>query len=253
MKRKSNRRLRESSDQSNQIASDLTSAIAFTFIAACVILLLIINPDAETRVPEYEALQVTVTWDTCIDSDRSPGESKADVDAWILGEFQTPNGNEIRDILGYSTPDRKTPYFILDQDDKGYSRNPNAPQKAEELQNREVIKSNKQTLTDGYYHINLHMFADKGEFSKKDEVCVDVQVVVFKGSAANERIVCDLKASANTAAKLTENRQELSVCQFEVRRGKFVEGSQLDLIQNPFISSRKSALRRPPYAPYNGN
>ena len=253
MKRNFNRRSRDLFDQSNQIASDLTSAIAFTFIAACVILLLIINPDAATKVPEYEALQVTVTWDSCIDSERSAGESKADVDVWILGEFQTIDGKEVRDILGYSTPDRKTPYFILDQDDKGYSRHRDASQKPEELQNREVIKSNKQTLTDGYYHINLHMFANKGEFKKKDKVCVNVQVVVFKGSASKERIICDLKASTNTAAKLTEPRQELSVCQFEIRRGEFVEGSQLDLIQNPFISSQKSTLRRPPYAPYNGN
>jgi hypothetical protein len=229
-------------DQSQQISNDLAWGLLSLILASLVVLILVVNPKAVTQVPDYEALKITTTWDTCLSGSRKPGQSKSDVDTWILGEFEDSHGREIRDILGYSTRDRKTKYFILDQDDKGYFAPNNADYlvKKEDQLNREVIKSAKYTLTDGLYHVNLHMFSDKGELAQQKEVCVDVQVVIFQGLKGKEKMVCDLKAKHRTPAKLTKNKQELTVCQFEIRNGDYVIGSELNLVQNPFIKSRRT-------------
>lgn len=230
--------------QSQQISNDLAWGLLSLILASLVVLILLVNPKAVTQVPNYEALKVTITWDTCLLGNRKPGESRADIDTWILGEFRDSRGQEIRDILGYSTPDRKTKYFILDQDDKGYRPpiNPDDIVKNEDQLNREVIKSAKQTLSDGFYHINLYLFSDKGEISKQGEICANVQVVIFQGSKGKEKLVCDLKAKNRTAAKLTENRQELTVCQFEIRNGAYVIGSELNTVQNPFIGKKTLSI-----------
>ena len=237
--KRNNRRQMPQNSQFSQILNDLTSALTFIFVALLVIALLIINPVAVTQVPEFEALQVTTEWDSCLEGDREPGLSRADVDTWIMGTFYGANGQKTTDILGYSTRDRKTKYFILDQDDKGYRPPyPNSPLKEEEQLNKEVIKSAKSTLTDGYYDINLHLFADKGELRTLSSICVDVTVVVFKGDKSREKVVCQFTAEKNNPAILFNNRQERTVCQFEIRNGLFVEGSNEDIIQKPFINRR---------------
>lgn len=225
--------------QFNQVVSDKAFAIGFIFMAITALLLIIISTKTITKIPEYEALKATVTWDTCLKGERSPGESRADVDTWIMLNTTNNQGSSTRDILGYSTPDRKTRYFILDQDDKGFSgyKGKSNQSKQPEL-NKEVIKATTQELVDGKYFINLHLYNHKGELDKMGAICSNVQVVIFKGLKGKELIVCDLKASNKTEAKLIKHRQELSVCQFEIRNGQFVQGSNQNLVQRPFIKSR---------------
>tara|TARA_R110000868_G_scaffold189695_2_gene433065 strand:+ start:109443 stop:110183 length:741 start_codon:yes stop_codon:yes gene_type:complete len=234
MKRNRHQSSNRSGLQTSQVLNDLTFGIAFIFIVAAVLLLIIVSTKAITKVPEYDALKVTVVWDTCLKGDRIPGYSKADVDTYIMGKFNTPNG-EITDILGFNTPDRKTRYFVLDRDDKGYSGTEpvigNSDGKEMAETNKEIITSALNHLTDGWYYINLHLYADKKELVTAGKICADVQVTVFKGLRGKERLVCNLEAAHDSAAQLTHKGQEITVCQFQIQHGNFVEGSQEEIVQ----------------------
>lgn len=240
MRRQNRNRHNSGELQTYQAQSDLSMGLAGSFIAITALLLLVIG--LIVIPPEKEPLKITVTWDTCLKGERTPGMSKADIDTWVLRQGFDHLGNKEREILGYLTPDRKTENLLLDQDDKGFS--PSKPSKGVEELNREVIKSNKQSLADGYYYVNLHMFSDDGELTKQGKVCADVQVVLFKGSRGKEKVVCNLKAKEETAAEIVSNRQELTVCQFEVKNGQYVLNSEKHLVQNLFLKEGKRMARR---------
>lgn len=232
------RRLRKK-DESYMIDIPYTSMLLF--LITTVLAMIWMKTSDNTSVPEYEALKVTVTWDTCLDERsgdrRYPGLSEADVDLHVLGVMETPNGT-VRDRIGFNVPDRKTQFFILNQDDKGYSglqlADPNGDIIREE--NKEIITSNLEKLPDGKYFVNLHLYHDDGELRRAGKVCNDVEVVIYKGHKNKEKVICDLNAAKRTSVNLTQMYQEKTACMFQISDGKFVEGSNEEVIDYPFVT-----------------
>lgn len=227
---------------------DLPFNVMFVFIITTVLLFFFIKVADVTSVPEYEALKVTTTWDTCLTDNRNgryPGLSEADVDLHMLGVLKTPDG-EVRDRIGFNTPDRKTKYFILNQDDKGSSgyitRDSNGQVIKED--NKEIISSALNELVDGWYFVNLHLYDSDGELNKSGKICNDVEVVIYKGHKNKEKVICDLKYEARTQAELTIRSQELTVCQFQIKDGDFVPGSNENIVDYPFIITGRGTTTR---------
>jgi len=187
-----------------------------------------INPPARTQTPEQKVFYASLEWDVCLpayNEDFKSGAGAADVDfyAKLIRPGEGP------DVIGFSSPDRKSKYFTLNKDDLGGSYGDQTDS------DEEIIISRGSVLYDGNYTVNAHLFGDKGDIRKKggEPICARVIVVVYKG-LPEEQVVCD------NVIELHGGQKEQTGCRFRVING------EVEILPNIFSPVRGAARSGPP-------
>lgn len=214
----------EEEDNSFVSMSDIALILFISAIVSFAIIYPFINPEAVTKIPQKKVFYETVTWNSCIPEDETTyedisGQSRADIDSWTQLTTTDDSGRVIKDVIGYKVPDRKSKFFILNTDDVG------GPHTYDDT-DLEIITSRLGVLQDGNYLVNVHLFGDNGDFQKYDRICADVRVSINLGEP-HEKLVCD------TTVEFTDNKQQKTACQFDVRAGDFVPDSDKYVIDIP--------------------
>lgn len=227
-------------DAINMVTADKAMIMFFSLVVAILILITVVNPPVEPVPPQEKAgLYVMAQWDvglpekqesSHIDKHRDkllaqagatikPGHSTADVDMWVA--YRPYQG--MCEKVGYPAQLQQSKTLKLDEDDRGWNRSD-----VKDDINREVVTSKNETLPEGRYYINVHLFSSGSEAVPIKTL---VRITVNRGKP-NEKTI-------EKEVTFTKRGEELVVLQFKIdENGNYVEWTEDDAGWHKIATSR---------------
>jgi hypothetical protein len=192
-------------DGTNTVFRDVITLALLGFVAAVILLLPHVNPQAKTSdaVDMPGNVMVEIRW---------PDQIDADVDLWVQAPGDVP--------VGYSNKGGKV--FNLLRDDLGTKGDVTGL-------NYEVSYS--RGIPEGEYAVNLHLYRNNTTLS---EIPVTV-VVSTKGATAHSA-----KQILTSQVKLQHIGQELTVFRFRLDKNGNLEANSVNNLPKPLRSASKS-------------
>lgn len=224
----------------NMITADKAMVMFFSMVVAVMILIRFFNPPVEPVPPQEKAgLYVMAQWDvglpdkqesSRIDGHRDsllakagaaikPGHSTADVDLWVAHRPYTG----LCEVIGYPSQLQQSRSLKLDEDDRGWNRSD-----VKDDINREIATSKNETLPEGRYYINVHLFSSAAEAFPIKTL---IRITVNRGKP-NEKTI-------EKEVSFSKRGEELVVLQFEIdENGNYVEWTEDDEGWHKIATSR---------------